>query len=373
MAEFDDSQRPNAQVRFWILWSKNRRSQLTNRSRNCAGPLDLDPDKSEILPDEPRPPSLRNAGGHFPGKSDRRGFAIIPAIVLVVCIGLLGILYGIHLASVAFAEMKTVHPSLGWAYAMTLAVMMVVLGYFALLLIVQYRSLKNISVLQLMARLARSQSPLATDTGRNAILEYLAELQNRGDAQTKRSIGQLRTILGQYAGDLARDFCLFEELVLEHVDRRVDGADIGSRLEVAVATALATRLFDPLIVAVQAVRIVRETATAYRGRPGFFGTLQLVARAASAAIFAEIMADLLAYAAPQLAGAKVAAKLGARLGEGLTNGFVMLRLGEATKRLCRPVPLPPADYSQSLKKLVTALLFQSKAEGEEPEVGPLPT
>jgi uncharacterized membrane protein YcjF (UPF0283 family) len=97
----------------------------------------------------------------------------------------------------------------------------------------------------------------------------------------------------------------------------------------------------------------------------------LVARAASAAVFAEV-ADVLADAASQLLGIKAAGKLGARLGEGLTNGFLMLRLGEAAKRLCRPVPLPPPDYGQSLKKLVAAFLLHWKAENDEPAVNPLP-
>ena len=239
-------------------------------------------------------------------------------------------------------------------------------------LVIEYRSLQNISDLQGTARLARSGRPVNADKGRRAIVEYLDEVQSRCDVQTKHAIEQLHTKLGQYSGDLSRDFHLLEGLVLEQIDRKVDVRLSDYALQVAVATALASRFFDPLIVGVQSVRIVRQTATAYRGRPGFFGTFRLVARAASAAVFAEV-AEVVADAASQLLGIKAAGKLGARFGEGLTNGFMMLRLGEATKRLCRPVPLPPADYGHSLKKLVAALLLQSKADNEEPAARPLPS
>jgi uncharacterized membrane protein YcjF (UPF0283 family) len=297
-----------------------------------------------------------------------RRFRTVGTIAFLVSLTILGILYGFHLAVALFAELTVFQPALGWVYALALAVMVAILATGFVRLMLRYRTLKNVTGLQLMARSAFSRRLVDHVRARHSILDYLDDLQTRGDPQMKRSIEQLRTKFGQYSGEAARDFSLFNALVLEPIDRQVDARLSDCALQVAVATALATRLFDPLIVGVQAVRVVRETATAYRGRPGFLGTLELLTRAVSAAVFAEA-ADLLADAASQLTGTKAAAKLGARLGEGLTNGFVMCRLGEATKRLCRPVPLPPPDYSHSLAKLVRGLLFQGKDEARGPATG----
>jgi uncharacterized membrane protein YcjF (UPF0283 family) len=330
-----------------------------------AGRLDVDPSCVDTRLAHPEMLTRKNVRLAPQGR-----FGHMPAILLL-CVVILGLLYGVHLASVAFAELTTLQPMLGWVYAVVLGMITIVLATSVVRLVVQYRSLKNISGLQWMSRRASAQQPVDQEMARDAILDYLDDLQTRGDAQTKRSIEQLRVKFGQYRGEVARDFALFDGLVLQQIDRQVDSWISDCSLQVAVATALATRLFDPFIVGVQALRIVREIAMAYRGRPGLLGTVKLFVRALSAAIFAEAV-ELLADAASQLSGITAATKLGARLGEGLTNGFVMCRLGEATKRLCRPVLLPPADYSHSLSQLVRGLLFRARGESEEQVVHPAP-
>jgi uncharacterized membrane protein YcjF (UPF0283 family) len=274
----------------------------------CATRLSIDPTQIETTKanhDVPLPANARS-------RAERR-IRTVATIAFLVSLTILGILYGFQLALAVFAELTLLQPALGWIYALALAVMVAVLATGFVRLVLQYRTLQNITGLQRMARSAFTRRLVDHVRARQAILDYLAELETRGEPQMKRSIEQLRTKFGQYSGEATRDFTLFNALVLEPIDRQVDARLSDSALQVAVATALATRLFDPLIVGVQAVRVVRQTATAYRGRPGFLGTLQLLTHAASAAVFAEA-ADLLADAASQLTGTKAAAKFGARLG-----------------------------------------------------------
>jgi putative membrane protein len=300
----------------------------------------------------------------IPARIGRQRSETVMAIVFVACIVVIVLLYCAHLVVAGVGQVSALHPILGGTYLIAWAMAATILIAFAIRVFVEYRSLRNITGLQSMARMAGRQEPLSHHAGRQAILDYLDELEARGDSQTKQGIVQLRTKFGQYAGDVVRDFCLLNDLVLNLVDRQVDARLTESALHVAIATALASRVFDPLIVATYAIKTVRQTAAAYRGRPGLFGTVQLVARAMSAAVLAEV-ADVIADALSQLAGIKVAAKLSARLGEGLSNGFVMLRLGDATKRLCRPVPPLRANYAQSLTQLVSALLSQSQSPAAE--------
>jgi putative membrane protein len=332
-----------------------------------AGRVDVDP--AGLIPiEKDAPPSV---GTQYGRERDHGAFDMAITIVALACLLILGLLYGMHLVSAAFADISMIHPLLAWIYMAVLAVATGAVLILILRAIEQYRSLGNISKLQSLARTARAQQPVEADRGREMIVAYLDNFQNRCDAQTQDCINRLQTKFGQYGGDLSRDFNLLEELVLEHVDRQVEGHLSDRAFQVAFATALAPHLLDPIIVCGQAARVVREISTLYGGRPGVLGTLRLLTRAASAAVFAE-MANLLGDALAQISGTKAAAKLGARVGEGLTNGFMILRLGEATKRLCRPVPLPSADLSHSFGKLVGALLVHWKPNDGELSAGRVP-
>lgn len=361
--EGDRSQRAGRVVDSLVIESAD---PVAHSASERASRLNLDPNSVESRRLIQKAPPINLPIG------DEARFRRMPAILLFSCIAILCLLYGMHWAAVGFASLATVQPALGWVYGTTLAAMIAILTRSLVRLVMQYHSVRNITDLQGMARLALSQKSVDHDTVRDAILHYSDDLQARGDAQTKSSIERLRTKFGQYTGDAGRDFHLLDELVLCQIDRKVDARLSECALHVAVATALATRFFDPLIVGVQAVQIVRDVATDYRGRPGLCGTMHLVGRATSAAIFAEV-ADVIADAVSQMAGIKFAAKLSARFSEGLTNGFVMVRLGEATKRLCRPIPLPAADYSHSLRKLATGLVSRGASEPNEAAIGRVAT
>jgi putative membrane protein len=339
----------------------------TQSTPQPAGRVDVDP--AALLPiEKDEPPSV---GRESAWERDRGGFELTLTIVALTSLVVLGLLYGMHLVFAAFADISAIHPSLAWIYKAVLAVAAIALLIGFLRAAEKYRLLRNISELQTLARAARSRQPVETDQGREAIKIYLNDLKDHCDAVTLECINRLLTKFGQYAGDLSRDFKLLEELVLERVDRNVEARLSDRAVQVVFATALAPHLMDPIIVCGQGVRVVREIATLYGGRPGLLGTLRLLMRAASSAVFAEV-ADLLGDALAQISGTKAAGKLGARVGEGLTNGFMILRLGEATKRLCRPVPLPHAELSHSFGKLVGALLVHWKPDEGELSAGRVP-
>jgi len=332
-----------------------------------AGRVDVDPaGLGPIEKDEAPSVGTQNAR-----ERDRGGFDRAIKLVALTCLLVLGLLYGMHLAFAGFADISMIHPSLAWIYRGALGVGTIALLILFLHAAEQYRLLRNISELQTLAQAAGSRQPVDTVQGRKAIKRYLEDLEDHCDTMTRDCINRLQTKFGQYAGDLSRDFKLLEELLLERVDQNVESRLSDCAVQVVVATALAPHLLDPIIVCGQGVRVVREIATLYGGRPGLFGTLRLLMRAASSAVFAEV-ADLLGDALAQISGTKAAGKLGARVGEGLTNGFMILRLGEATKRLCRPVPLPPADLSHSFGKLVGALLVRWKPDDGELSAGRVP-
>ncbi len=150
---------------------------------------------------------------------------------------------------------------------------------------------------------------------------------------------------------------LAETEVMLPLDEQARRLVLSAAKRVALVTTVSPRaLVDVLFVAVQIVRLIRELATLYAGRPGTLGFLRLTRAAVThLAVTGGIAAgDSLVQ---QILGHGLAARLSARLGEGVINGLLTARVGIAAIEVSRPLPFvvgkPPrlADVMAELRRM----------------------
>jgi putative membrane protein len=167
-----------------------------------------------------------------------------------------------------------------------------------------------------------------------------------------------------------------------HTDDIIDGADMIRLAErelmspldqearrlvsmaaqrVSIVTAVSPRaLIDVLFVFAASLRLIRQLARLYGGRPGTLGMIKLMRHVIAHVAISGGMAasDSLIQ---QVLGHGIAAKLSQRLGEGVLNGLLTARLGLAAIDVTRPLPFT-ALPRPALGDLAKDLLRKRDAE-----------
>ncbi|MFT3987556.1 YcjF family protein [Aestuariivirga sp.] len=219
-----------------------------------------------------------------------------------------------------------------------------------------------------LARLARIEH----------IQDDAAKALNHDDpASATRAIANLSAVLGsradslwglqslkQHDGDVmdARDRIRLAERYLvtprdEEAHRLIART---ARRVTLITTVTPTAALDMLIVASQNLRMMREIATLYGGRPSTLSTFRLARMVLGhlAVTGGLALSDNLLQ---HVVGKGVLGRLSARFGEGAVNGIMTARIGIAARDVCRPFPQEP-KARETLGSLLRELVSMDKGE-----------
>jgi putative membrane protein len=154
-------------------------------------------------------------------------------------------------------------------------------------------------------------------------------------------LARARVALSSHSGEIidgADMIKLAERELMSPLDMEARRLVSVAAQRVSVVTAVSPRAaIDVLFVLAAALRLIRQLARLYGGRPGALGMIALARQViAHLAITGGMAAsDSLVQ---QVLGHGIAAKLSQRLGEGVLNGLLTARLGLAAIDVTRPLP-----------------------------------
>lgn len=137
----------------------------------------------------------------------------------------------------------------------------------------------------------------------------------------------------------------------------------ASRRITLLTTVAPTPALDILFVAAQNLRMIRELATLYGGRPSALATIRLARMVIShlAVTGGIALSDNLIQ---HMVGKGLLGRLSARFGEGAVNGILTARVGLAARDVCRPIP-QEASAKETLGSLMKELVSSTPEEKTE--------
>jgi len=139
---------------------------------------------------------------------------------------------------------------------------------------------------------------------------------------------------------------VFSKQVLKELDNNACRIVLKQARETALLVALSPRAFlSTFLTLWSTVKMIRDLATLYGGRPGFISSISLIGKVLQSLIYAGI-SERIAESLSDILGGSVLSVVSAQLAQGLGSGILSARIGLHAMQVCRPLPFRADEQPQ---------------------------
>ncbi|HEY5305111.1 MAG TPA: DUF697 domain-containing protein [Pseudolabrys sp.] len=240
-------------------------------------------------------------------------------------------------------------PVVGGLAVAVIAAGLLGLGYWLISEFRAFAALKSVERVQ--ARLAMSSGQDA-QSGSALIDDIVASLPS---APTVKATLAIYRDQAQPHHTLEQRVGLISRTVLVPIDHRAEALIRATVIQTVVFTAISpTALIESLLFLARGLRLLRQIAELYGGRPGFAGTVHLMRRlvVGSGTVGAV---DLIGNVLAQKLGGAILEKLSSEVAVSVIATQRMARIGILCMQMCRPIPFA-RDEHPSVSGLIAGAL-----------------
>lgn len=139
---------------------------------------------------------------------------------------------------------------------------------------------------------------------------------------------------------------LFSKQVLNELDEKANRLILKQSTETALLVALSPKAFlSTLLTLWNTVKMIRDLATLYGGRPGFISSISLIGKVFQSLIYAGI-SEQVANSLSDILGGSLLSVVSTQLAQGMGSGILTARVGLHAMKVCRPLPFRAVEQPQ---------------------------
>ncbi|OQW91115.1 MAG: TIGR01620 family protein [Beggiatoa sp. IS2] len=238
------------------------------------------------------------------------------------------------------------------------------LGLIALIvasvLTLSWRAYQNLQTLRMITKLQQEGRKLMEVNGYGSAIHYINRVAHfylhRPDVKAR--LDRFYVTLNDSHHD--REICtLFSGQVMKELDQQAYRIVLQRSKETALLVVLSPiALLDTVLTLWRSVRMIRDIATLYGGRPGFLASTSLVISVVQNLVYAEV-SEVLADGMAETLGHSVFAVLSAKAAQGVGSGVLTARVGLRAMTACRPLPFVE-DEKPRLKEIRREIMLSLK-------------
>jgi len=202
-----------------------------------------------------------------------------------------------------------------------------------------WRSYQNIKRLRTVSALQQQGQELIEQNGYGGAIFYLNQIANFYSHRPDIKARLERFYLNLNDTHHDRDVCaLFSTQVMKEMDQQAYRIVTQRSKETALMVMISQiALLDTLLTLWRNVRMIRDIATLYGGRPGFLGSITLISSVLQNLIYADV-SEAVADSVAEILGGSVLSVMSAQAAQGLGSGVLTARIGLHAMTACRPLP-----------------------------------